>query len=128
MNEIIGAQGPKGDTGDQGPIGPAGPEGAVGPQGPTGLQGLPGVSGVTLITTSSVSDSTSSKTVTVNCTGTKKALAGGGSVTNGGTNVAIQSSYPTGNPPTGWSVTAFEASNTVAAWSVEVYVICADAD
>jgi hypothetical protein len=82
---------------------------------------------LTLVTANSVSNSSSPKTVTASCTGTKKALGGGGSVTGGGVNVAIQSSFPAGgNPPTGWSVTAFEAIKTNANWQVTAYVICAD--
>jgi hypothetical protein len=130
-----GPQGPQGVAGPQGPqgaVGPPGPQGAAGPQGPQGdvgpqgPQGPPGVSGLTLVTAASVSDSTSPKTQTVACSGTQKALGGGGSVTNGGSEAVIQSSYPTGDPPTGWSVTAVETDNTFANWSVTAYVICAD--
>jgi hypothetical protein len=81
---------------------------------------------LTLVTATSASNSTSPKTQTVACSGTQNALGGGGSVTNGGSEVVIQSSYPTGDPPTGWSVTAIETDFTGANWSVTAYVICAD--
>jgi hypothetical protein len=81
---------------------------------------------LTLVTATSATNSTSPKTQTVACSGTQNALGGGGSVTNGGSEVAIQSSYPTVDPPTGWSVTAVEVDSTFANWSVTAYVICAD--
>ncbi len=132
----IGATGPKGDPGEQGPMGPEGPvgdtgpqgpQGEIGPAGPEGSQGLPGIGNLTVITATSPTDSTSPKTVAVACTGAQKVLGGGGSVTGGGSDVAIQSSYPTGgSPATGWQVTAIEANNLVGNWSVTAYVICAD--
>ncbi len=116
----IGAQGPKGDTGVQGPIGPAGPEGPTGAQGP---QGLPGVSGFTLAVATSASNTTSPKTQTVTCPVGTNALSGGGS-TSSPTNSDVSQNHPTGNPPTGWSVTG-KSNGGNPTFSVTAYAICA---
>jgi len=120
-----GPQGLPGATGPQGPEGPQGPVGATGPQGPEGPEGPPGLSGLTLVTATSASNSSSPKTQTVSCVPSQHALGGGASITGGGNNIAIQESFPTGDPPTGWSATAFEAIGTPASWSITAYVICA---
>ena len=117
---LQGEAGPVGLTGATGSQGEAGPAGAEGPQGPAGISGLE------VLSAPSGSNSTSPKTQGTSCSGTQKALGGGGFVTNGGSDVAIQSSYPIGgNPPTGWMVTAVETDDTFGSWSVTAYVICA---
>jgi hypothetical protein len=133
---VPGPVGPEGPPGPQGLTGPIGPQGAQGPQGPIGPEGPRGpigpgggVSGLSLLTATSAYDSTSPKTITVNCDGVnQRALGGGGSINNANNKLIIQSSIPAGNPPTGWSVTVMEASSTNADWSVTAYVICADAN
>jgi len=84
------------------------------------------VSGLELVTATSASNSTTPKTQTVSCTGVKKALGGGGSISLVSDQVAIQDSEPTGGSlPTGWTVTAVANDILVPAWTVTASVICA---
>jgi hypothetical protein len=116
--------GPTGATGATGDIGPTGATGPTGSQGPTGTPGS-GLSGYEVVSVTGVSDSNSPKTQAVSCTAGKRALGGGGFIT-AGTVVYTQSSYPTGDPPQGWSVTARElAAGEPGNWSITVYAICA---
>lgn len=68
----------------------------------------------------SANDTTQVKTQTVSCSEGKKALGGGGFTDSGG---AIMNSFPTNNPPTGWSVTAYRGVS--GSYSLTTYVICA---
>jgi len=119
-----GPQGPTGLTGATGATGPQGDTGPAGPTGPTGPQGSPGISGLELVTATSPNDTTSPKTQTVSCPAGKRALGGGGK-TSVFTTFAMDS-FPTGNPPTGWSVTFYRTTSVPAdPFSVTAYVICA---
>lgn len=115
-----GETGPQGLQGETGPAGPTGPQGEPGPQGPAGY----GVSGKILVKATSASNS-NGKTQTVECPAGKEALGGGGYISGGSTKVIIQSSYPTGDPATGWSVAAVEVTKYNSNWSVTAYAICA---
>jgi hypothetical protein len=85
------------------------------------------------VTATSALNSTTPKSVTVACPGTKRAL-GGGAVTNGagGTppgqpDIVITESQPTmsGATPTGWAATAQESDGVGGSWSVTVVALCA---
>jgi hypothetical protein len=115
-----GAVGAVGPAGPQGPAGPAGPAGPTGPQGEQGPQGPAGINGVEVVTATSAYDATQVKTQTVSCSEGKTALGGGG-FTNSG--AAIMDSFPTNNPPTGWSVSAYRGAS--GSYSLTAYVICA---
>jgi hypothetical protein len=67
-NGLKGQQGPAGEQG------PAGQTGAKGDTGAPGAPGAPGVSGLEQVTQSTVSDSTSGKSVVVTCPAGKKVL------------------------------------------------------
>ena len=118
-----GPTGPTGPVGPAGPTGPAGPAGAVGPagsQGAEGPQGPAGICGLEVVTAASAYDATQTKTQTVSCSEGKTALGGGGFTNSGG---AIMDSFPTNNPPTGWSVSAYRGVS--GSYSLTAYVICA---
>ena len=115
-----------GATGAQGPTGPMGPTGptGVGETGPTGPTGSAGVSDWERVSAPSIlSDSTSPKTATVSCTGSKK-LLGGGAVLSGVTtgNVVIVASYPSLDNQ--WTATAAEGSPTPTDWVITAWAIC----
>jgi hypothetical protein len=119
----VGPTGPQGPVGPAGPTGPAGPAGAVGPagsQGAEGPQGPAGICGLEVVTAASAYDATQTKTQTVSCSEGKTALGGGGFTNSGG---AIMDSFPTNNPPTGWSVSAYRGVS--GSYSLTAYVICA---
>ena len=99
------------------------PLAAIGATGPTGPQGAPGVSGYTRVTATSSSDTTSPKTQIVTCPAGTNAWGGGGSTTSPA-DTAVSQNYPTGNPPTGWSVTGIKTSGNPT-FSVTAYAICA---
>jgi len=129
----IGPPGPQGTAGVQGEAGPPGAVGEIGPQGPqgeTGLQGLGGasrVSGIEVVTLQGISDSTSFKSETVLCPSGKRALGGGGSLHGFVGGIALNSSRPDGDPPTGWRVQAIEITSAAGNWGISAWVICANA-
>jgi hypothetical protein len=128
-----GATGPTGPTGltgaagATGPTGPTGLTGAAGAAGPTGAQGPAGISGYELVTAMSGLDS-SDKAIEVNCPSGKIAVGGMfyTEISGGAAPIAVQASHGIGGPPpTGWRVTAVEATPTDLSWYLGVTVICA---
>jgi hypothetical protein len=115
-----GVAGPTGPTGPIGPTGPPGPTGATGPTGPTGPEGaFP----TTYLVQSTSPSSSADKSHTASCTGADRALGGGGDASI--TDVYLSDSFPTAGG-TGWTVTAGEDDNIGPAWTVTVWVVCAD--
>ncbi len=72
-----------------------------------------------------ISPSTSNdKSVSVSCTGNKKIIGGGGSISISDSKLAILSSYPSSDNT--WIVDAAEISNFNSYWTVTAYAICVD--
>jgi hypothetical protein len=115
-----GAAGPKGDRGEQGPVGPTGPKGETGLAGPPGPVGISGWE-YRVTDPGTRIPANSAGFADVDCPDGKKALGGGASATNGGTDLV--SSTPT-DPGTGW-VAYYQNPNSVAA-TVYAWVICAN--
>ena len=128
-----GAKGDKGDTGATGPTGPTGAKGdegdtgATGSTGPTGPQGPAGVSGLEVVKIDGTSNSNTFKGVTVQCPGGKNALGGGGDLSGFVNNIALVGSFPSGVPPTGWTVFAREINPESGNWRIHAYVVCGTA-
>jgi len=119
-----GIQGPQGATGADGIQGPQGATGADGVTGPQGATGAIGVTNWERITNTSANDSSSPKTLTATCTGTKK-LLGGGVVMSGPNGIYVVSSGPSSD--TVWTATVTENLLGVAGnWNITVTAICAD--
>ena len=70
------------------------PAGPAGPTGPAGPAGAPGLSGLERVDSTSVSNSTPSKTATVTCPAGKRLLGGGGRLNPVLAQVALQQSFP----------------------------------
>jgi hypothetical protein len=124
----VGPEGPQGPAGPEGPEGPPGPAGPEGPEGPQGPEGPPGPAGITAdmvvrVAASSVSDSASSKSVTVSCD-EGYVLIGGGAHVTGTDVVTLQSSHPTEADE--WFAAAREPVPTGTAddWQVHAYALC----
>jgi hypothetical protein len=83
------------------------------------------VSGWELVSTTSPSN-TSAKTTSVSCSGSKKVLGGGYTITASGneTQVTVTASYPSANNT--WTVITVK-NQANPTWSVSVYAICATA-
>ena len=75
------------------------------------------------MTAVSPSNSTSPKTISVSCPGTKRALGGGGDTTSNA-DLAVQLSGPLAGG-TGWQVRASETDAVAAVWTVSVFAVCA---
>jgi hypothetical protein len=59
------------------------------------------------------------------------AIAGGASVSGASSGVVLTASAPTGVPgdkPLGWTASAAEASAQSGAWTLDVYVVCAQVE
>jgi hypothetical protein len=120
----VGPQGLKGDKGDKGDTGAQGPAGAVGPAGPTGPAGPAGTVGGTFEIRTLVSsfNSTSPKTVTVDCPAGKRVLGGGGLTSIGNGDVALYESRPVDSDT--WQVSAAENTNLSSGWTLTGYATC----
>lgn len=83
------------------------------------------MSGWEIVTAISVStDSSTPKTVSISCPGTKKVIGGGGNISSGDeADVVVVQSYPSANNT--WFVRGDETFNYNSSWSVTVYAICA---
>jgi hypothetical protein len=67
--------------------------------------------------------------VNVTCPAGQHALGGGGDITNANStqDVFLDSSIPTGNPPTGWHAQAEQSALPVLGnnqWTLTTYVVC----
>jgi hypothetical protein len=130
----VGVAGPKGDKGDRGlqgqmgPRGATGPAGPAGPSGPVGPVGPRGISGYEYQTAGHSIGPEDYETWKVDCTGGRRALGGGVSMSG-----PYQGSYrygsvvqsaPAGEIPSGWVVTY---SNDFSQGIITAYawVICA---
>ena len=118
-----GPQGLTGLTGATGATGPTGLTGAAGATGPTGPQGPAGISGIEVVTRRVSKDHQLTKDpdsvlpCRENGFGRRRDYKQSG---------FIISSFPTGNPPTGWSITAYvDQRQGPVPFSVTVHVICA---
>jgi hypothetical protein len=76
--------------------------------------------------TASASNSTTPKTVTVDCPGGRKVLSGGHSYTTGTASVAVSQSEATDDDT--WTVTAEELDGFAGNWSVQAFAVCATAN
>jgi hypothetical protein len=67
------------------------------------------------------------QTASVSCPGGTFATGGGGITTHSGGTivVALTKSNPTGNPPTGWTVSAEIAVSVLGSATVQAYAVCA---
>ena len=75
----------------------------------------------------SATDSSSTKSLTVNCPSPSKALGGGVSTSGAFGSVGITESLPSGGPPTtGWTGSAREVVDTGETWQLRVDVICGE--
>ena len=109
---------------DQLPQGPVGPAGPPGPAGAAGAAGPPGVAGLQPVFTTSVIDSSSTRTLTAVCPTGKVALGGGVLASPVNTpGVAITGSYLAN--ATTWTASAREVVATSDSWGLNVVVICA---
>lgn len=106
-----------------GPAGAAGPQGPKGDKGEKGDTGAAGLTGLERRGNSSVSDSTSDKTVQVACPSGTRALSGGGAVQGASGSAVLRASYPS-NTLTSWFVSASEVNPTAASWSLTAFVVC----
>lgn len=128
-----GANGPPGPAGVPGVTGPAGVAGPAGSAGPAGPQGAPGTSGLVRVAQTSAVDSATTKSVTVTCPESKRALGGGAVITFGTgagqpSNLALSRSEPAvdgSGEPTGWVATANETTAVAGTWSVTAVALCA---
>jgi integrin beta 8 len=97
-------------------------KGTNGTDGEDGEDGTPGMSGWERISVTSASDSIN-KTATATCTGSKKIIGGGGSLSIVNGKVMISSNIPSADNQ--WSVTGTETSTENGVWTVTAYAICA---
>ena len=118
-----GSQGLQGDKGDKGDTGDTGSQGDKGDKGDTGDAGADGVSGWEKVSATSASSS-SDKSVTVTCTGSKKILGGGGTLSISNGKVVVSQSYPSADNE--WTAKAVEVSGESSSWTVTAYAMCAD--
>ncbi len=125
-----GADGATGPAGADGATGPAGADGADGSDGTDGTDGADGVSGWESRSATSSSSSTWPRTQTVSCTGSKKLLGGGYSVSSGAdeTQIAVSANGPTSD--TTWSVTVYDdaSSGSIGTATLTAYAFCATAN
>ena len=84
----------------------------------------PGVSGLEVITAATALDSSSPKSVLVNCSTGKKVIGGGAAVTGGGSSdVSVTEHYP--STTTQWTARAVEVNAVAGSWRLTGYAICA---
>lgn len=101
-----------------------GANGAQGPQGPQGLQGPAGsISSVTIVTAVSLSNSLSTRTVSVSCAGSAKVLGGGHYLSDAAGVLVVTRSYPSAAGT--WTVSAAESKSFPGNWTVTAYALCA---
>lgn len=121
-------RGPVGPRGPMGPPGPPGEDGADGPPGPPGEQGEPGPPGSTTITSTVLSSSTTSngsspKSLTVGCVNGGALLGGGYNTSVHDTDLILARSSPLGT--NSWTAeVAEEQGYNGGNWSLTVYVVC----
>jgi hypothetical protein len=113
-----GVQGPQGDVGPQGAQGPAGTNGTNGTDGTNGFSGYLRVTG-----TISASNSTSPKTVTVDCPGGRFVLSGGHVFTAATGGLVVRESRATDDDT--WTVVAEEVDGVGGSWQVQAFAVCA---
>jgi hypothetical protein len=89
---------------------------SVGPQGP------PGVSAWERVSATGPTDTNTQKAITVSCTGSKKLLGGGASVSLADGDAVIVASYPSADNT--WTASAANAFSDT--WSITAYAICAN--
>jgi hypothetical protein len=75
--------------------------------------------------TASASNSTSPKTVTVDCTGGRFVLSGGYVFTGGTGGLTVRESRATDDDT--WTVVAEEVDNVGGNWTVQAFAVCATA-
>ena len=120
---VEGATGPSGPQGIQGPKGDKGDQGIQGPKGEKGLLGLE------LVFNSSATNSTSPKTIEVQCPFGKQIISGWGSVEVGlgefSGSAVISYQRPT-LFGTSFIASAIEPTPVSENWRVTAYAMCAD--
>jgi hypothetical protein len=108
-------------------VGPQGAQGDVGPQGDPGAAGADGVSNYLRVSgTASANNSTSPKTVTVDCPGGRKVLGGGYTFTAVTGGVVIRENMAADDDT--WTVTAEEADGFGGSWTLQAFAVCATAN
>jgi hypothetical protein len=91
-----------------------------------GPRGAPGVSGLEILNVATATDSSTTKSVTATCPGTKRVVGGGARATGGGaTDVAVSESYPVSANQ--WTAFAREINPVGGSWALTVYALCANA-
>lgn len=109
----------------------AGPQGPPGPAGPAG----PGLTGIERLSSASASDSEDSKTLEATCPAGKMVLTGGARVASDASFPPSAAAYLNWSAPlvitdetraTSWVARAGEPTPTDRAWSLVVWVWCAD--
>ena len=132
-NGVDGAPGAKGDTGVAGKDGTNGTNGIdgapgeKGDKGDTGATGPAGISAWEIVSATSSNDSTSPKTITMSCTGSKKLLGGGASISLTDGEVMLLYSYPSAAGHV-WNAKADESESTSEKWTITAYAICANVE
>ena len=103
----------------RGPVGARGPQGAPGPAGPPGIAALERRDVVT------ATSSANTKTISAVCPTGKRVLGGGARVQGAGlADVVISEAFPDSDG-TKFNALARESDPTAAAWSLQVYAMCA---
>lgn len=88
------------------------------------LPSTTGLTGLEAVTAATAADSSSPKSVTLNCPAGKRVLGGGARVTGAGaTEVAVTEAYP--SAPTQWITLARELNSTGGSWTLTAYAFCA---
>jgi hypothetical protein len=82
------------------------------------------VSSIQVVSGSSASNSTSSKTITVDCPVGSFLYGTGGGITGGSGSVSLDAAVPEGSPPFRARVTATELGAFSGNWSVSAYATC----
>jgi len=83
-----------------------------------------GVNGVELVSKRGADNSTSSKSVQVNCPAGKIAVGGGGRIVGTVTNIAIHESRQHYGDPSAWLLSAHEVNSTADSWVIDADAVC----
>lgn len=104
---------------------PAGPTGARGPQGPAGPAGPAGIAALERRDIVTPTNSSGIKTTSAVCPTGKRVIGGGARVQGAGlADVVISEAFPDSDG-TKFNGVARESDPTAAAWSLQVYAMCA---